>query len=302
MRRPISAPIPAPVPIPARILAPSLDPIPAPIPARIPAPIPARIPDPIRAPIVRDEPGPLLFARYAYRPNELGYCGGDDPRSLFEHVRAGVVDRDLVRLDRGFEGAYPYLELIAGASGIADPLDRRVVEAYWIGNDLLERIEPGRFARDLTERFRARTPRGDWPWLVGKPATGSRPHHNFHVFEVLPRVGLLRSRHVPDVLEAMEQCSIRPARVVGSRGPDVFVAIRPLEYRAGMLGLGDPQIEAVRRSIQPSGSDGGFIDAAGPGSWVSVHWGWACDRLDQRQVRALERATAGALRLANETL
>ena len=26
--------------------------------------------------------GPALFARYAYPPNELGYCGPDDPSVL----------------------------------------------------------------------------------------------------------------------------------------------------------------------------------------------------------------------------
>ena len=44
-------------------------------------------------------------------------------------------------LARQFAGAWPYLEFIAGVSGIKDPLDRRVVEAYWLGNDLLERID-----------------------------------------------------------------------------------------------------------------------------------------------------------------
>lgn len=75
--------------------------------------------------------GPLLFVRYAYPPNSLGYCGPADSRAFYEYGAAGVVDRGLVELAQAFHGAWPYLELIAGASGIADPLDRRVVEAYW---------------------------------------------------------------------------------------------------------------------------------------------------------------------------
>ena len=66
-----------------------------------------------------DEPGPasgaLRFARYAYPPNELGYCGPDASRQLLEQVSAGVDDHDLHRLLRGFEGAWPYLQLIAAS-------------------------------------------------------------------------------------------------------------------------------------------------------------------------------------------
>src|SRR5690242_20609398 len=80
--------------------------------------------------------GPVLFARYAFGPNRLGYCGPEAVTELFEEGTAGHDDRALRELARGFEGAWPYLELIASANGLADPLDRWVVEAYWLGNEL----------------------------------------------------------------------------------------------------------------------------------------------------------------------
>ena len=45
-------------------------------------------------PVVGDQPipGPLLFARYAYPPNERGYCGPADSRALLEYGAAGVVN------------------------------------------------------------------------------------------------------------------------------------------------------------------------------------------------------------------
>ena len=85
-------------------------------------------------------PGALLFVRYAYPPNRLGYCGPADSLAFREYGIAGVVDAGLVRLAQAFSGAWPYLELIAGATGIRDPLDRRVVEAYWVGNRLLDTV------------------------------------------------------------------------------------------------------------------------------------------------------------------
>jgi len=38
------------------------------------------------------------------------------------------------------------------------------------------------------------------------------------------------------------------------------------------------------------------------GDWLSIHWGWACDVLDEVQVRALERYTRHHLTLANQTI
>ena len=73
--------------------------------------------------------GPVLFARYAYPPNELGYCGPSDPSALLEGATQGERVEFLAHLAQQFEGAWPYLELIAGCSGVADPLDREVVEA-----------------------------------------------------------------------------------------------------------------------------------------------------------------------------
>ena len=88
-----------------------------------------------------DTGGPLMFVRYAYPPNALGYCGPADFAAFREYAVAGVVDRGLVQLAQAFAGAWPYLELIAAGCGIGDPLDRRVVEAYWLGGELLDTID-----------------------------------------------------------------------------------------------------------------------------------------------------------------
>ena len=100
--------------------------------------------------------GAGLFVRYAYPPNRLGYCGPEDVEALVAYGVSGVSDPGLRQLVTAFEGAYPYLELIAAAAGLRDPLDRRVVEAYWIGNRLLTGVDMARFGRSMTERFRNR--------------------------------------------------------------------------------------------------------------------------------------------------
>ena len=104
-----------------------------------------------------------------------------------------MVDPGLELLARQFAGAWPYLEFIAGVSGIADPLDTRVVEAYWLGNGLLDRIDMTTFGNALMDRFRGQAGRS-WSHLAEAIPAGVVPHHSFHVFHVYPWVGAARTR------------------------------------------------------------------------------------------------------------
>jgi hypothetical protein len=136
--------------------------------------------------------GPLLFARYAFPPNDRGLCGPDDHAALRGYAAAGVTGPGLAHLARGFAGAWPYLGLIAAANGIADPLERRVVEAYWVGNSLLEGARVSSCAAFPEERFRGRAGRG-WEKIAQVIPAGAVPHHSFHVFCVYPWTGLPRA-------------------------------------------------------------------------------------------------------------
>ena len=246
-------------------------------------------------PVAREPAGPLLFSRYAYPPNELGYCGPTDHRALLEYGSAGIVDRGLVQLARGFAGAWPYLELIAQATGINDPLDRRVVEAYWVGNPLLDRIDMASFGNSLMDRFRRRAGSA-WGYLAEAIPVGAVPHHSFHVFGVYPWVGLLGDdRKVDHPLRVLDRCRIRWGRVVAAEGDEVVVRSRPLTWGGRRLTLGPPRLETGTCGV----AGVGFVADLQPGDWVSLHWHWVCDRLTQRQLAALRHYTLRQLAITN---
>jgi hypothetical protein len=242
--------------------------------------------------------GAVVFARYAYPPNALGYCGPADSSALLHYAAAGVVDQGLARLARGFEGAWPYLELIAGATGIKDPLDRRVVEAYWVGSWLLDRVGVRPIGDSLEERFRRRIGRG-FSTLADGVMAGGLPHHSFHVFGVYPWVGFLgdgrRSEHA---LEVLDRCRIRWGRVTSVIGDQVTVRSQPLEWDGSALGLGPAREESARRAV----AGVGLVGELSPGDWVSLHWDWVCDRLSRRQLAALRRYTFWHLGIVNRRL
>ena len=241
--------------------------------------------------------GAVAFARYAYPPNALGYCGPDADGELFERAHAGVSDGDLRALAHDFEGAWPYLEVLAGAVGVDDPLDARVVAGYWLGAPPADRVALADLGASIEERFRRRAGTG-WDRLRRALVPGAPLCHATHVLCVSPWVGLLRAGVVDQPLEVVDRCRIRWARVVAVDGDDATVATRPVVLDGGRLALGDPVEEQVRHAH--AGASLGTPPR--PGDVVACHWGWVCDVLDDREVAWLIRSTSTAMALANRQL
>jgi hypothetical protein len=238
--------------------------------------------------------GPELFARYAYPPNELGYCGPGEPAALLQATVEGGEGPLLAHLARQFEGAWPYLELIAGCNAVADPLDRRVVEAYWIGNDLTRRVPPSALASSLDERFSHRAGTRFRP-LIAAAWNGGIAQHNFHVFAVYPWLGLLRAGRASVPLDVLDQCRIRWGRVVALNGDLVTVTSRGLDLVGSQLCFSEERTEVVRRGV----AGVGFVDQLAVGDIVALHWDWVCERLTGRALRQLRAATDDNLRAVN---
>jgi hypothetical protein len=237
--------------------------------------------------------GTILFARYAFMPNKLSYCGGDDNKALFDYCVANETDPGLVAILRKFQAAYPYLKLIASSNHIPDPFDHRVVEAYWIGNELLDGVDLAQFYDSLRERFAKQLDAKTLGYLLSKPPLGARAHHSFHVFDVHSRIGI-----IDHSLDTMEGCRIGWGQVKGIGATHLVVEHQPLVLERGKLKLGDLRDKRVLRQIDGTG----FITNCQVGDYISFHWDWACDRLPPRQVQNLEKYTEYHLKLANRTL
>lgn len=244
----------------------------------------------------RPATGPVLFARYAFPPNSHGYCGPTDHNAFFEHGATGQDDRGLRALSQQFAGAWPYLELIATSIGVDDPLDRRVVDAYWVGSPELDKVSAKAVGNSMEDRFRAKTG-SQFFTLAESVQSGGVPHHSFAVFCIYPWTGLLSDgRKAEHALTVLDQCRIRWGKVLAVQGDQVVVESTPLSWDGHVLGFGEHRTEAVTRSI-----DGiSMMDDLGVGDWVSMHWEWVCDKLTERQVRYLRDFTVKHMRIVNE--
>ena len=220
-----------------------------------------------------------LFACYAFPPNELGYCGPAD-----------TAQAELASHAKEFDGAWPYLQTIAEAAGLSDPLDDDVVRNYWIGGPLLDKVDPVELLTRLREVFTGQVT----GILDDITADNVLAHHSFHVFAVYPWVGFL-DRDPSTPLRVMQACRIRWGTVESVDDDHAVITSAPLTFDDGALGLGDAAQERVRWRKD----DTSLAPAPIPGSIVAAHWDWVCGTMTDAECDALADATRRTLELVN---
>jgi len=241
--------------------------------------------------------GILQCARYAFSPNKLKYCGPDKNFQLFSYITENVNDQGLNELLGDFGVMYPYLKLIAEENEIKDPFDEKVVEAYWIGNDLLEGVSLKQFydqlvnKQELKKRFKAK----DLKWIVGKVPIGAKVHHSFHVFNVWNRTG---HEAKPHTVETMDKCRISWGKVIEKKKNLLKVKTQEIVYKEGGLKLKDGVIKEVSWRM----GDKSFVRDLKKGDLITMHWGWVCEKVNKKQVENLRKYTKWHLKLANMTI
>ena len=236
--------------------------------------------------------GVALCARFSIATNRLEFCGPRDAApTLYRAITRGS-DLEAARDSlRRFEALYPYLEAI-GAKHALDPFDARVVEAYWVGNELLDAFERSDFLSILEALTRRGLPRSTADRLREHLPDRPIPHHVFHVSYV--GVGEVTG-HVETTLANMEHCRTGWGRVVSRGGNSLVLDRSTLGVSSGRLTLGGPvrSVLAYDPAILPDVSEG---------SVVALHWNHPAVQLSSAQVSALERYTERSLAAANQSL
>ncbi len=242
-----------------------------------------------------DARGAEMFARYAYAPNALGYCGPPLGATLrdgsLEDVRAAATK---------FSGAWPYLRVLSKLSGIADPLDYRLVESYWLGGGAGADLEPGEFFDALLAIIGPQAGRY-WSHLTPELACEAAGNHCFHVFGVYPWTRFLGLRNGgldEHSLGVLDNCRITWGTVASRTGADIEVLCRRLCWDGQALTLSEPSV----RPLEVWADGYSAVPDVTVGDEVAVHWGRLCGRLQPEQVRALADSTDRQLRVTSQRL
>ncbi|MFH0814929.1 MAG: DUF6390 family protein [Candidatus Falkowbacteria bacterium] len=239
----------------------------------------------------RVERGIRMAAVFGCAPAQMKLCGRKDketPQVLqnFLANKGGVDSARAREVLENFEAATEYYKLIAAANNIPDPFDERVVEAYWIGNDLLEKVKPDDIKKMILEKFvgAKMMTQEDAEARVAKLAADIVAHHNFHVLALGAA-----SAEARQVAGLYELCSVNFGKVVGVEDNKVTIKYKPLVLEDSGFTVSNNEVAKQLtwdKNVAPEIKNGDS---------VCFHWNQVCQKLTEAQARNLAEYTRVAL-------
>jgi uncharacterized lipoprotein YehR (DUF1307 family) len=242
-------------------------------------------------PLKKNTKGLRLAAAYGLITNRLGFCGpqNKEHKILYAFLVGGKKENKAKKILEKFEGAYAYYDLIAKKNRIKDVFNYKVVEAYWIGNKLLDKIS----AKDIKEMVQKKFIS---PFLLSKKEAERRirkipprakPHHSFHVLILGPVAGRIDLNSV----KLKDLCRISWGEVAKIEKDKITVRRQPLKF-GKKLTLGKSVARVITR-------DKKIVPSLKRGDWLSIHWNSAVEKLNNEKLENIRKYTAQVLKIVN---
>lgn len=266
-----------------------------------------------------------IAAIHGWRPHALGLCGPEEARRqelLKKFLQGKIAPSKMRKVFRHFMGAYAYYKLIAKSNNIKDQFDKRVIEAYWIGNNLLDNVKTDDLCQMIARDFAG-------PGLLSKDVAAkkaslipdlSKPHHSFHVLTIgsvtgsVDFTGNTKLKDTCRVGWGKVQQIVIPARLDSARmakagiHPAVAGRIKPGITKNRVLGkikvsynplVGNKQIKFGKPIKKEIHWDKLVAPRVKKGDWVSFHWNWLVKVLNKKELANLKKYTQKTLNTIN---
>jgi len=236
-------------------------------------------------------------ACYSLSSFSLGFCGPQDKASrktLFDFAQGKKVSEGKVRnILSKFEAAYSYYKLIAAQNKIKDPFDKKVVEAYWVGNELLKKVTDSDLKKLILTDFcrPGLLSKGEAKKRASKVPKGTTAHHSFHVLVLGAVAGRVKLEG-----ELLDLCRIGWGKVTKIQNSKFKIQNLTVRYKPLALGK---KIKLGREVEKEIGWDEKIVPNVKVGDWVSFHWAQACEILASKEAKNLEFWTQRTIRLCN---
>jgi len=166
-----------------------------------------------------------LESRFSLPPNSLGYCGQNTAAARFKKC---IIDKKCNEVEEEiskFIVLYPYLKTISKITKLP-VFSYEVIEAYWIGNDLLKQAKSEDYDL-LLKNFKKQ----GVPYFFIKELKRKQPKVFIpsHLFQVL-HVGVGKaSGAVPFNLESINNCMVRWGKVEEINNSKVTINLHSLK-------------------------------------------------------------------------
>jgi len=224
--------------------------------------------------------GLKLATLYGFYPHRLGFCGlqkDSAKKALLSYLSGEKITEQKIRRILGtFKGAFSYYKLIAESNGIRNPFDEKVVRAYWIGNQLLEKVPIASLRKMIIKEF-AKKKAKDIP-------STSIAHHSFHVLVI----GSVSGRVILEG-KLLDLCRITWGKVIQkskieNQKSKIVIEYQPLRKKNKRYFLGKP----IHRFVF---WDKNFVPKIKVGDGVATHWNHIVQILDKRDLTNLKKYT-----------
>lgn len=229
--------------------------------------------------------GARLAILYGYVPCQLGLCGPENAKKkkiITKYLKGKKnLENEIKKILKEFKGAYPYYQLIARSNKIGNPLDVKVVEAYWLGNSLLDTIKVSEFKKMIRSSF---VPLGKISETKVKNLPNSAlPYHNFHVLFLGSVTGRINLKgKISDV------CRVSSGEVKKIKKDFLAVEYKPLKF-GKKITLGNRKIKKIKWNKD-------ILPEVKIGDWISMHWNTAIQVLKTEEIENLNKYTIKILK------
>lgn len=225
------------------------------------------------------EEGLKLLIPFAFGPNYLKYCGPIGTyRLLYSCWKSGRYGKKVKRIFTKFEALYPYLCLIAECNEL-DPFDYEVIEAYWIGNKLVENVSVQELKENLYREFSPSLTREIISKKLEKIKGDIPPTHLFHVLYFTSITGKLKI-----TLSSQEKCKVSLGEVKKMGGEKAKVEFNGLTIKNKKYSFKKRRKE-IWIEFPVKGEKISFISDINRGELIFFHWDLAVLKPDRKQVK-----------------
>jgi hypothetical protein len=229
--------------------------------------------------------GLKIAALYSFPPGRFGLCGmGEEVSHEILDFLKGEEVANIKEILETFEGSLFYYKLIAKENKISNHFDEKVVRAYWIGNELLEKVRISKLKEVVAKNLKK-------PKLAEKLPENSRAHHSFHVLVAGPMErDLIMTEGMKDL------CKISWGKILNIEDFKKQIANLIVEYQPLLKErkwfLGKP----IKRRIFWFKS---ILPKVKVGDIVSFHWDLALEKLAKKDLDNLKKYTQLSIEIAN---
>jgi hypothetical protein len=230
----------------------------------------------------------IKACKYSFITNKKNYCGSVNAFSEFRDFIQNPSQEKTNRIQElffSFEALYPYLKLISNANNLS-PLDEETITAYWLGNELLEKVSLEETKKMILSDFAKSglLPKSIALKKAEEIPLNSVPHHSFHVLYIN-----FISRKVEPVLKNLDNCLISWGKIKEIKENSLVVNSIQLFFESNEFKLKE-KIKEI---------DKGFVVEPEKNSFVSVHWNFAVELIEKKQLQSLKKFTEKNINAVN---